>query len=87
VPEQQATVCLSRFNFLRNVSVRLEGGSDEFAAQFSQALAGGMARMSAQTSPMAVGLLLVATGMLVAPLALVANHVPEVVRVLTDLVK
>jgi hypothetical protein len=87
LPDHQAIVYLSRFNFLRNVSVRLEGGTSEFAAQFAQALAGGMARVSAQTSPMAMGLLLVATGMLVAPLALVANHVPEVVRVLTDLIK
>ena len=87
LPAHNATVRLSRFNFLRNVTVRLEGGSDQFAADFANAIAGGMGRVSAVTSPMAMGLLLVATGMLVAPLALVANHVPEMVRLITDLIK
>ncbi len=41
--------------------------------------------VSAETSPSAVALLLVATAMLLAPLTLMANHAGEIVRILTDL--
>jgi hypothetical protein len=36
---------------------------------------------------MAVSLLVVATAMLVAPLALMAHRVPDIVRLLTDLLR
>lgn len=72
---------------LRNVSIRLTGGGRDVADRFEQALEKRLARLDAHASPMAVSLLLVATAMLVAPLALMAQRAPEIVRVLTDLLR
>ncbi len=77
-------VRLSAFPMLRNVSIRFEG-SDELARNFGVELARALGARSAETSPTTSALLLLATGMLIAPLAMVANHAGEIVRILTDL--
>ena len=78
-------VVLSVFPLLRNVSVRWTGGNEADARRFADELATLLDHVPAETSPMAVSLLLVATGMLVAPLALLAGRAPELVRLLTHL--
>ena len=82
---REAFLRVGGFAPLRNVSLRLEGGPADLARQFEPALRGVLSRCAVQTSPMAVSLLLVATAMLVAPLAMMAHRVPEIVRLLTDL--
>ena len=72
------------FWILHNVSVHLTGGSRELCRNFARELGASVARTSARTQAMAVAMLLVATGMLVAPLAMVAHRVPEIVRLLAD---
>jgi hypothetical protein len=81
----KAVVELTEFPLLRNITVRVRSGERHFAAAFGAELSRALVRVEAQTSPMAAGLLLVATGMLIAPLALVMHRAPELVRVLTDL--
>lgn len=83
--DRQGFVRINEFAPLRNVSVRLDGGDARLARQFEQALGQVLRSYRVQTSPMAVSLLLVATAMLVAPLTLMAHRVPEIVRLLTDL--
>lgn len=78
---------LSSFSLLRNVSLCLEGGSDDLARRLETQLARELALQQAETTPMGISLLLVATAMLVAPLALIAHRVPEIVRILTDLLQ
>ena len=85
VAGDQARIHLSGFPLLRNVSIRMEGGDKDLANRFHAVLSRRMARTPAEPTPMAVSLLLVATAMLVAPLALMAQRVPEIVRILTDL--
>ena len=82
-----ASVSVGAFAPLRNATVRLLGGDRELARRFEKALGEVLRSCEAQTSPMAVSLLLVATAMLVAPLALMAHRVPDIVRLLTDLIK
>jgi hypothetical protein len=76
---------LGSFSLLRNVTVRMTGCDHRTAQLFEQALAGRMELLSAQTTPMAMAMLLVATTMLVAPLAMVAPRAVEIVRILTGL--
>ena len=78
-------VRISGFPLLRNVSIRLEGGDRELASDFHAALADRLGRVSVEPTAMAVSFLLVATAMLVAPLVLMAERMPEIVRILTDL--
>ena len=84
-----ATVEIGGFSLLRNVSVRLrscgDGNVSKLAGQLEQQLSQTIAGVHVEVSPMAVALLLVATGMLVAPLTLVAQRAGEIVRILTDL--
>jgi hypothetical protein len=69
---------------MANASLKLTG--DRALSQpFARALAGVLATADSRTSPAAMSLLLVATGMLVAPLALLAHQAPQIVRILTDL--
>ena len=82
-----ASVRFGAFAPLRNATIRLVGGDRELARRFEKALGEVLRSCEAQTSPMAVSLLLVATAMLVAPLALMAHRVPDIVRLLTDLIK
>ena len=80
-----ARVVVGGFPLLRNVSVRLVGGDEKLARRIERELARRLAAVSAETSPTAVALLLVATAMLIGPLTLVADRVPEMVRIITDL--
>jgi len=84
LPELGAAVEIGGFPMLRNVSLRLRGG-EKLADELETRLAAAMEATSAETSPMAVSLLLVATAMLVIPATLMAHHAVEIVRVLTDL--
>ena len=79
------SVELSSFPLLRNVSIQMIGCDDRAAGLFEQALAGRIELLSAQTTPMAMALLLVATAMLVAPLLMVAPKAVEIVRILTGM--
>ena len=86
VEEPDITIRVSGFRMLRNVSVRLAGpGASKFARWFGDELARVLARTHARAHPMGVAMLLVATAMMVAPLALIAHRAPEFVRLLVDL--
>ena len=84
IPSQNATVEISGFWLLCNVSVRLRGG-EGLGRRFEEQLARTLASVRVEASPMAIAMLLVATGLLVAPLTLVAHRAGEIVRILTDL--
>jgi len=85
LPGLKADVRISGFSLLNNVSIRLRGGDDQTARTFERQLGQRLTSVRVEVSPMAMALLLVATGMLVAPLTLVASHADEIVRILTDL--
>jgi hypothetical protein len=87
LPGEQAALEVGGFPMLRNVSLRLRGGSREFVHRFESALTSRLGALPAETSPAAVSLLLAATAMLVVPLTLVVNRAPEIVRLLTDLLR
>jgi hypothetical protein len=87
VQAAQVTVTVEGFWLLRNTTIRLAGGDRGFAKAFQAALAGRLAILECQTSPMAVSMLLVAMVMLALPLALMAQDAPQIVRLLTDLLQ
>ncbi len=73
---------------LRNVSIAADGQVlRHFQRDFEAQLGGQLAGIRAGATPMGATFLLLATAMLVAPLALVANRMPEMVRILTDLIR
>ena len=78
-------VQITGFAQLRNTTVRLVGPDKQFSQAFEQALADRLADMPVEASAMATGLLLVATGMLAAPLSLMAHRTVQIVRILGDL--
>jgi hypothetical protein len=80
-----ASVELSSFPALRNVSLRCLGGDDATWRIFAHALHARLDRREVEPRPMAVALLLVATAMIVAPLVVMAHEAPEIVRMLADL--
>jgi len=80
-----ATVQVSPFPLLRNVSIRMTGADRRASGRFEAALARQLGGISAETTPMAMALLLVAAAMLVAPLAMVAPRAGEIVRILTGM--
>lgn len=82
-----ARLRISGFPLLRNVSLYLEGGHNDLGKRLESQLSRTLASVPAETTPMGVSLLLVATAMLVAPLAMVAHRVPEIVRILADLMQ
>jgi hypothetical protein len=83
--DENCFVEIGGFPLLHNVSVRLRGGNEQTAIRFEEALSAAMASIKAEANPAGVSLLLVATGMLITPLALMAHEVPQIVRLLTDL--
>jgi len=85
LPDHAASVQVGGLSLLRNVSVRLRGGAKALARDFDGAISRRLSGSPAETSPMAAAFLLVATAMLVAPLALAAQRAPEIVRIITDL--
>ena len=84
VEEHDIRLRVSGFWVLHNVSVHLVGGSDGLSGDFARELGLTVARTSARRRAMAMAMLLVSIGMLVAPLALAAHRVPEIVRLLAD---
>ncbi len=85
VEQGRAFVEFSSFPLLRNVSLRLVGGDEDLWRTFESHLSGRLKKIETDPSPMAVSLLLVATVMIVAPMALMVRNAPEIVRILTDL--
>ena len=86
IPSRHLHVRVLEFPLLKNITVKLAGADEEFAANLDSTLSLVLARCQAQTSPMAVSLLLVATAMLIAPISMMAQSMPEVVRLITDLI-
>ncbi|MGC9454590.1 MAG: hypothetical protein ACP5HU_06970 [Phycisphaerae bacterium] len=84
-PVGDLRVEISSFPLLRNLTVRLKGGDEVQERWFEAALTERLTGVHAETSPTAVALLLVATGMLVMPLMLIAPRAGEIVRLLGDL--
>lgn len=73
---------------LRNVSLVAEGeDAARLQKDFEQQLGEQLNTVYAGATAMASAFLMISTAMLVAPMALLADRVPEMVRLLTDLVK
>jgi hypothetical protein len=87
VEAEGVTITVGGFPLLRNATIRLRGADRRFARAFRAALASRLAAMECQPSPMAISMLLVAVIMLAAPLALMAQDAPQIVRLLTDLLQ
>ena len=87
LPREKATLDISSFPLLRNVSIHFYGQGDmsQLARRFERDLSDRIGEIRTETSATTVAMLLVATAMLVAPLALVAHEAVKIVRVLTDL--
>jgi hypothetical protein len=85
-PDGEFVVEVTEFPILRNVSICFRGPED-LSKRFAEALGGTLTGMSAETAPSTVALLLVATGMLVAPLAMMANQAGQIARLLTGLLQ
>ena len=83
--DRSAVVRLTPFPLLRNVSIRMTGDARGLAGRIEAALAGQLGSIAVETTPMAMALLLVATAMLVAPLAMAAPQAGELVRILTGM--
>jgi hypothetical protein len=80
---------ISTFTLLRNVSITVEGYDKRhrpLLERFEREFARLIGSVDAHPSPMAVSFVLVSTAMIVAPLALMSNRMPEMVRLITDLV-
>jgi hypothetical protein len=81
-----ASIHVNHFALLRNVSVRIEDATAQQARAIESQLHRDICRLEPEPHSMAVAMLLVATGMLVAPMTFMAHHgVPRLVRLLTDL--
>ncbi len=79
---------VSPFTLLRNVSISIDGADrshDASLERFADSLAHTLGKVEVIASPTAVSFVLIATAMIVAPLALMANRMPEMVRLLTGL--
>lgn len=78
-------IIISSFPMLKNVTIRLRDCRDGLAEGIGPGLGQALGRIDTETSPMAASMLLVATAMIIAPMALVMQKAPEIVRLLTDL--
>ncbi len=77
----------SAMPLLRNVSISVEGDdTTDFGKKFESLLAAQLTGIPAVATPMAVTFLLIATAMLITPLGLLADRMPEMVRIITDLI-
>ena len=84
------TMKISPFPLLRNVSISVENAAPDHRAalkRFEMELARRLGRTEVRASATAVSFVLISTAMIVAPLVLLADRMPEMVRLLTDLVK
>ncbi len=78
----------STMPLLRNVSISTEGDDvADFGGRFEKLISSQLAEIPTVATPMAVTFLLIATTMLVAPLGLLADRMPEMVRIITDLIR
>ena len=84
---RDACIRLASMPLLRHVSISIQRADAEFVRRFEQHLAEQLGRVATVASPVASALLVIATVMLVTPLGLLANRMPEMVRIITDLVK
>lgn len=82
-----ARIEVSCFSLLRSVSIRLHGSDARVRQQFGELLAKATETVSAETGPAAMALLLVAMGMLIAPLTFAAHKAGEIVRLISDLLQ
>ena len=81
------TLRFTSMPLLRNVSISTEGAdAAEFSRKFEKLLASQLATVPTTATPMAVTFLLIATVMLIAPLGLLADRMPEMVRLVTNLI-
>jgi len=87
LPQGLGLVQFDSFPFLRNCSLRLVDGQAEIWNDFEVALARRLSEVEVEATPLAVTLLLLATGMIVAPMVLMINHAPQIVRILSDLLQ
>ncbi len=78
-------IVINSFPVLKNVTVRLRECRSGLAEGMSPTMGQALGRIDAETSPMAASMLLVATAMIIAPMALAVQQAPEIVRLLTDL--
>jgi len=76
---------LGGFSLLRNVSITMRGCDRQASARFESALSAALASCRTEANPAGVTMLLVATASLIAPFAMIAHEVPEIVRLLSDL--
>ena len=83
--DHDAFLEVSSFALLRNVSIRMSQGNSQLRRRVAGQLGEVLGGIEAQTSSMAVGLLIVATALLLTPLVTVVHRAPEIVRILTDL--
>jgi hypothetical protein len=82
---QDGRLELWAFPILRNVTFKLCTDCPAMARQFEKALERRLTAQPCEASPMALSMLLVATAMLIAPAALMLQQMPEIVRLLGDL--
>ncbi len=76
----------SAMPLLRNVSIYVEGDDQaDFGQKFEGLITAQLTGIHTVATPMAVTFLLIATAMLIAPLGLLADRMPEMVRIITDL--
>jgi hypothetical protein len=87
LPSDGAEVDVAGFPLLRNVSIHMRNADARLAKRFEEQLARQLATIRAEPSPMAMAMLLVATGMLIAPVTMVAQRAGEIVRILTGMLK
>jgi hypothetical protein len=85
--DSDGRVDVSHFPILRNVTLRLSGGGEDLGRNFEARLQERLQHVETEPSPMAVSLLLLATAMIIAPMALMVHHAPEIVRLLSDLLQ
>jgi hypothetical protein len=87
-PSAGVSLRLRPMGLLRNVTFAAGGeGAARFAGRFEPLLSRELERVETTGRAMASTFLLLATAMLVAPLGLFADRMPEIVRIITDLVK
>jgi hypothetical protein len=80
----RVTLEIRPFPLLRNVSLRLRNASPHLTRRFRDELSRHLVAMETPTTTMAMALLITATTMMIAPLTLVVQKAPELVRLLTD---
>lgn len=88
VLDNGAVLRLSAFPLLRNVSLTVSGATESTRSalcRFEASLAHQMGGIDVVASPMAVSFVLISTAMIVAPLVLLADRMPEMVRIITDM--